>query len=372
MVGQNQDGRLEIFAPGTDGAIWHKWQLTPNGDWSGWSSLGNPRGVSLGTIAVAQNQDGRLAVFAEGDGAVWHVFQLTPNGGWGGWTSLGGEDLKYPVVGRNQDGRLEIFAWGGNLAIWHKAQLPTSIASPSFPIHTSFDKGDRLAAGDINGDGQSEVLVAEDDGGDIIYYSVYGEVLYWITTSYDHGGDDIALGDIDGDHHLEILVAEDDGGGIDFYAVDGIRRWSSAPGLECASTFDGGGDGLAAADFDGDGTAEIAVAEDDGGNIRILNPVIRDNTEVCLEYQGSLNTYYDGGDSLAAGDINGDGLSELLVAEDDGGPVDIYRPDGTHLWWFVTKYDGGDDTAVADINCDGKLEFLVAEDDGGTVESFRP
>jgi len=38
-VGRNADGRLEVFVTGTDGALWRKWQVTPNGSWSGWALL---------------------------------------------------------------------------------------------------------------------------------------------------------------------------------------------------------------------------------------------------------------------------------------------------------------------------------------------
>jgi len=40
VVGRNQDGRLEVFARGTDDALWHNWQTVPNNGWSGWGSLG--------------------------------------------------------------------------------------------------------------------------------------------------------------------------------------------------------------------------------------------------------------------------------------------------------------------------------------------
>jgi len=33
---RNQDGRLELFARGADKALWHIWQVAPNGGWSGW------------------------------------------------------------------------------------------------------------------------------------------------------------------------------------------------------------------------------------------------------------------------------------------------------------------------------------------------
>ncbi|MEW2401774.1 hypothetical protein [Streptomyces sp. NPDC046862] len=39
-VFRNADGRLEVFARGTDGALWHTWQTRPNGGWGGWATLG--------------------------------------------------------------------------------------------------------------------------------------------------------------------------------------------------------------------------------------------------------------------------------------------------------------------------------------------
>ena len=53
--------------------------------------LGLPRRLDHDDLAVAQNADGRLEVFARGtDKALWHIWQTAPNNGWSGWASLGG------------------------------------------------------------------------------------------------------------------------------------------------------------------------------------------------------------------------------------------------------------------------------------------
>jgi hypothetical protein len=46
----NQDGRLELLAHigpngpcGLPGGVWHAWQTAPNGDWTVWDSLGQPK-----------------------------------------------------------------------------------------------------------------------------------------------------------------------------------------------------------------------------------------------------------------------------------------------------------------------------------------
>jgi hypothetical protein len=59
-VSRNQDGRLEVFARGTDGALWHKWQLAPNSGWSGWASEG-------GVISGGTDDDDLFAAVRNGN-----------------------------------------------------------------------------------------------------------------------------------------------------------------------------------------------------------------------------------------------------------------------------------------------------------------
>ena len=87
VVGQNADGRLEVFAISPIGQLSHVWQLTPGGAWSSWAGLGAPAGVSLVLAVVGRNADGRLEAFSFGsDGALWHIWQTAPNGGWSCWS----------------------------------------------------------------------------------------------------------------------------------------------------------------------------------------------------------------------------------------------------------------------------------------------
>jgi hypothetical protein len=114
-VAANAGGRLELFANDPDGAVWHCWQRQPGRDWSRWHSLETPDGHSVRSgLAAAQNQDGRLEVFAADidRGAVWHRWQREPGGDWSRWHSLGrqGQGFAEVAVAANLVGCLVLLA----------------------------------------------------------------------------------------------------------------------------------------------------------------------------------------------------------------------------------------------------------------------
>ena len=162
----NHDGRLEVFAAGSDGAVWHKWQKAPNGGWSGWANLGKPNNQEAGRVLAAANQDGRLELFVPTTNAIYHMWQQS-KGGWSGWASLGadpGNGLVSATIGRNHDGRLEIFAAGGTVA-WHRWQVVpnggwsgwTNLGRPS----TAFMGGSMTT--ELNADGHLELFATAKD-----------------------------------------------------------------------------------------------------------------------------------------------------------------------------------------------------------------
>lgn len=138
VIRRNADGRLEIFAAGLGGALWHRWQpAAGQGPWSAWASRGRPgTGESLLTpLAVARSGDGRLQAFgvslrtAPGGGLVSdcrHIWQTSANDGWSNWGGLGSppaRSVQWMCAVERQDGRLELFAHTAeDRAVWHNVQ----------------------------------------------------------------------------------------------------------------------------------------------------------------------------------------------------------------------------------------------------------
>jgi hypothetical protein len=104
--------RIDMFALGTDHAIWHRWW--DGVTWSGWESLG---GSLVSAPAVSSWGPNRLDVFAIGsDNQLWHKFW---NGSWSGWEPLGGSLISAPAAVSWGPNRIDIFATAADAQLWH-------------------------------------------------------------------------------------------------------------------------------------------------------------------------------------------------------------------------------------------------------------
>jgi hypothetical protein len=106
--------RIDIFANGTDNAVYHRWWDGAN--WGGWESLG---GIVVSPPSAVSWAPNRLDVFALGtDSALYHRWWDGAN--WGGWESLGGLLTSPPSAVCWGPNRIDIFANGSDNAVWHR------------------------------------------------------------------------------------------------------------------------------------------------------------------------------------------------------------------------------------------------------------
>jgi GR25 family glycosyltransferase involved in LPS biosynthesis len=143
LVQKNGDGRLEVFASDNE-AFCSRWQEEPNSRvWrnKGWEEKPKPA-IGLTWLRVALNFQDRIEAFAFGeDGALWHAWQIGKAPYWSDWQPLGGPSAKirtadHLTIGTNQDGRLEVFLIGQDGAVWHiwqRHRLPFRISRRTRP-----------------------------------------------------------------------------------------------------------------------------------------------------------------------------------------------------------------------------------------------
>lgn len=117
------EGRIDLFVVGQDNFLHHAWFDTENqgtGAWSpSWENLGAPPdGVLIvNSPSVSAWSEGRLDVFACGtDQALWHIWF---DGIWHPWESLGGVILSDPGSAAWNPGRLDVFAAAQDFGLWH-------------------------------------------------------------------------------------------------------------------------------------------------------------------------------------------------------------------------------------------------------------
>ena len=113
-VGRNEDGRFQILVRGADEALWTLAQLTPNGLWGKWESLGKGGTGGVAEPAAIADARGRLVVLVRAkDGSLWSRRQSTPGGTFEDWTRIGGNVGSFAVLA-SADGRLEVMAVGSD------------------------------------------------------------------------------------------------------------------------------------------------------------------------------------------------------------------------------------------------------------------
>ena len=193
--------------------------------------------------------------------------------------------------------------------------------------------GSNIASGDINGDGNADIIIgAPNDGGagSIVVYDLAGtELLKKIgETAKAQFGRAVASGDVDGDGYADVLVgapmddntasALKDAGSVTVFSGNGGAFMVKKYGAATKANF---GNSVAAGDVNGDGKTDLVAGawKDD----KLAGKVIKDAGSVSV-FSGSGYTQIGGtqygdlakdyfGAAVSAGDINSDGNTDLII-----------------------------------------------------------
>jgi hypothetical protein len=237
----------------------------------------------------------------------------------------------------------------------------------------AFRGGVRVALGDVNGDSVPDIITAPGRGmaPEIRVFDGRSGQLIRDFMAYDpafRGGVLVAAGDVQGDGIADIITGAGPGGGPHVKVFDGadgslLRSFMAyTPGFE-------GGVFVAAGDYNGDGRADIITGAGPGGGPHVK--VFSGADGSLLESFMAFDVTFKGGVSVAAGDLNGDGLADIVAGAGPGGPptVAIFRGgDGSLLRSFLAyapAFTGGVRVATADVNGDGRADIVTGAGPGG-------
>ncbi|RLC42167.1 MAG: hypothetical protein DRH51_01455 [Candidatus Coatesbacteria bacterium] len=236
---------------------------------------------------------------------------------------------------------------------------------------------------DINGDILLDFVCG--NGNDMssdyncVYYNtgnIFEEEASWRSGDEDYGAH-IACGDLNKDGFMDMVIGNFWGSGEQAYADE--VYFNTGDGLESEPSWHSGvlnhTFGVCLIDFDGDGDLDIATASSNR-YIGVKSPILLyrndDGNISVFPVWSSADSFY--GSDVFAGDINGDGWLDLVVACDGEENVAFINQGGYFRDspdWVSTEKRGSIRCVLGDVNGDGWLDLAVADNEQLTSEDSR-
>lgn len=322
--------------------------------------------VAVGDFNGDQNQD--LAV-ANSGGTV-AILLGTGNGTFTGPTSFTAVERvrSIAVSDFNIDGKHDL-AIVGQFA--SEVSILFGNGSGAFSAPATSDVGaepSSIVTQDFNNDGKPDLAIAL-----IVNMAVLinnGDGTFGAPTILSVGGNSpetVVTADFNNDGEYDLAVGHNTGISVRFGNGDGTFHNPANVSIGLGPTF------LAAADLDGDGSADLAVSSYSG---RALSFLLNDGSgafKIAPRFSNNFDVR-----SVIASDFNNDGKTDLAVANPNGNSVSIYLGDGLGRFGAARVFSVGapptsnasnapTSLAAADFNGDNKVDLVTANALGGGV-----
>lgn len=179
------------------------------------------------------------------------------------------------------------------------------------------------------------------------------------------GGGSVATGDVDGDGDDEIIIGAGKGGGPQVRVFDHLGNFTGFSMFPFHPDFRGGVN-VAAGDVNDDGEDEVIITQASDGQVWVKAY----KTDISKSIEAEFLAYgesFEGGGSVASGDIDGDGDDEIITGSgvNSTSHVRVFDGEGNFtgldLFPFEEDYRGGVNVAVGNVDGGPEDEIIVSK-----------
>ncbi len=269
-----------------------------------------------------------------------------------------------------------------SFSVYRNTAVSGSITANSFAPKVDFGTGNgpqAIVVADIDGDGKPDIAVANFLDNTVSVYintSTSGSISFSnkvdITTGV--GPYAIAAGDIDGDGKMDIVVAN-----ATANTVSVLRNLSVKGSILFVQKVDfatgNAPHSVVVSDINGDGRPEILTANFTGNSFSLLQntsvPGIINASSFAAHVDVSAGS---GPQAIAVGDIDQNGLPDVIVANSKSNTVSVFR--NTSSFSFAARVDLATGTApqwvgMSDLDGDTRPDIISVNSTANTLSVFR-
>jgi gliding motility-associated-like protein len=274
-----------------------------------------------------------------------------------------------------------------SVSIFLNTSTSGAITTSSFSGKVDFATGtipNSVAIGDLDGDSKPDLAVANSGSASVSVFlntSTSGSIAFATQANFTTGTTpfSVAIGDLDGDGKPDLAVANSGSN-----TVSVLRNTSTSGSITFASKVDfttgTTPNSVAIGDIDGNGKSELAVINAGSASISVLRNTSTSGTisfATKVDFQtGSQNPV-----GVAIGDLDGDGKSDIVVANNSGNKISIFLNASSSGVAFtatsfvaqpiLTTLLGPTSIAIGDLDGDGKPDLAVTNSSVNSISVWR-
>ncbi|MFM7193698.1 MAG: FG-GAP-like repeat-containing protein, partial [Bacteroidota bacterium] len=309
---------------------------------------------------------------------------------YGGWLALGDLD---------GDGKLDIVTTNpasSSISIFRNTSAVGSITTSSFAAKVDFPVPNPALPiiGDIDGDGRPEIIIPNrppnDDGKVSVFKNLctpgsITSLSFSPKTDFITGTDPFSasIGDLDSDGKPDLIVTNYTSNTVSVFKNTSVIGTIDVNSFSAKIDFPTGGNpsGSSIGDLDQDGKPELIVTNRTSASVSVFknNSTGGSIGTVSFATRVDLPTSLDPW-RVSLGDMDGDGKSDLIIANSSGGTVNVIRNQSSAGSIsgnsFAPKFDLAAGAlpyqpAIGDMDGDGKPDILAVNAASNSVSVFR-